>query len=205
MASPLVRNGILGLVIGGAALVLLLEASSPRPPQKNPTYPRQILIIRHGEKPPDAAMSTDLSTPGKDRAAALHMLFEKSDRRPTPFPKPDFIFAAKNSGKSHRPVQTVTPLASKFDLPVDARFTNDDPVKLAEELFGNAKYEGKTILISWRHGTTPELVAVLNATGFPKSWKDGVFDRVWQITYDEKGKTTFADVPQRLLPADSED
>jgi len=204
MASPLIRNSLLGFVIGGAALVLLLEASSPRPAQKNPTYPRQILIIRHAEKPPDAAMSTDLSAPGKDRATALHKLFEKSDTRPTPFPKPDFIFAAKDSGKSKRPVQTVTPLASKLDLPVDARFTNDDPVKLAEELFGNAKYEGKTILISWRHGTTPELAAVLNATSFPKTWKDDVFDRVWQITYGEKGKATFADVPQRLMPADSE-
>ena len=40
-------------------------------------------------------------------------------------------------------------------------------------------------------------------TGYPKVWDGKVFDRVWQITYDEKGNTKCADLPQRLLPDDS--
>ena len=34
--------------------------------------------------------------------------------------------------------------------------------------------------------------------------EDTVFDRVWQITYDDQGNATFRDRPQRLLPGDSE-
>ncbi len=149
-------------------------------------------------------MSTDLNAEGKERGEALHKLFEKSDKRPMPFDTPDFIFATKNSKKSHRPVETVTPLAKKLKLPINSEFSNADEEKLAEELFGNPKYAGKTILIAWHHGTTPELTGKLKATGFPESWKDEVFDRVWQITYDEKGKATFTDRPQHLMPKDSE-
>ncbi len=200
MLSPLVRLGILGFAV---VVVLTSLGCNPEHAADPPTYPRHILIIRHGEKPPDEAMSADLSAEGKDRAAALPKLFEKSDKRPTPFPTPDFIFAAKDSGKSQRPVQTVTPLAKQLELPINSAFTNDAPAKLAEELFGNEKYAGKTILISWRHTLTPMLAQKLNAKGFPMMWKDGVYDRVWQITYDEQGKVTFLDLPQRLMPGDS--
>ncbi|MBA4188476.1 MAG: hypothetical protein C0467_10765 [Planctomycetaceae bacterium] len=184
------------------AAFLLTRSPSPESTADR-TYPRQILIIRHAEKPPDEAMSVDLSAEGKTRAAELPRLFEKTEKRPAPFATPDFIFAAKNSGKSHRPMQTVAPLAKKLDLKIDASFTNDDPAKLVDELFRNAKYAGKTVLISWRHTLTPLLAEKLGATDFPREWKDGVYDRIWQITYDEKGKATFLDRPQQLMPNDS--
>jgi hypothetical protein len=38
----------------------------------------------------------------------------------------------------------------------------------------------------------------------PKHWDQGVFDRVWQITFDDQGKATFADRPQNLLSGDHE-
>jgi YD repeat-containing protein len=31
-----------------------------------------------------------------------------------------------------------------------------------------------------------------------------VFDRVWQLSYDDAGRVTFRDRPQRLLPRDAE-
>jgi hypothetical protein len=37
----------------------------------------------------------------------------------------------------------------------------------------------------------------------PKHWEDAIFDRVWQITFDDKGEATFTDRPQRLLFQDS--
>ena len=205
MLARMARQGVVGVVLGLASL--LLGSASPAVGQgkdKKETFPRQILIIRHAEKPPADAMSTDLNAEGKERAEALHKLFEKSDKRPMPFDTPDFIFATRNSKKSHRPVETVTPLAKKLKLTINSEFTNADEEKLAEELFGNPKYAGKTILIAWHHGTTPALAGKLKATGYPESWKDEVFDRVWQITYDEKGKATYADRPQHLMPKDSE-
>ncbi|MCE9567388.1 MAG: histidine phosphatase family protein [Planctomycetes bacterium] len=200
--NSLVRLGIVCFGLAVVATVFTTDSKTGHTKDKL-TFPRQILIVRHAEKPPDVAMSVDLSAEGRDRAAALPKLFEKSEKRPTPFAVPDFIFAAKDSGKSHRPVQTVTPLTKQLKLPIDATFSNDDPAKLADELFGNAKYAGKTILISWRHSSIAALAQKLNATGFPENWKDSVFDRVWQITFDEKGKATFVDRPQQLMPGDS--
>jgi len=195
----------LGIICFGLAVVATVFTAGSRTEHGKDklTFPRQILIIRHAEKPPDEAMSVDLSAEGLDRAAALPKLFEKSDTRPTPFDTPDFIFAAKNSGKSHRPLQTVEPLAKELKLPIDSAFTNDDPKKLAEELFTNAKYAGKTILVSWRHSSIAALAQKLGAKDFPETWKDSVFDRVWQITFDDTGKVTFVDRPQQLMPGDS--
>ncbi|WP_439632202.1 histidine phosphatase family protein [Gemmata sp.] len=203
MAPALPRFGLSRLVPVAAAVALAAAGCAPRHAEGPRTHPRQVLIIRHAEKPPDRANSTDLSAEGTARAEALHALFERSDARPEPFAAPDFIFAARNSGKSHRPVLTVAPLAAKLNLPIDAGFTNDAPADLARELFGNPRYAGKTVLISWRHGATPELAQLLGARSAPLRWKDNVFDRVWEITYAADGTATFADRPQRLMPGDS--
>jgi hypothetical protein len=188
---------ILGLTLGSTSSAGYAKDTKPK-------YPKQIYIIRHAEKPPDEAKSAELSPEGKERAADLHKIFEKSDKRPMPFATPDFILAAKDSAKSHRPVLTVTPLAKVLKLPINTEFSNDDPSKLAEEIFGNPKYAGKTVLVSWRHGGIPALAEKLKATGYADVWKGEVFDRVWQITFDEKGKATFTDRPMQLMPKDSE-
>jgi phosphohistidine phosphatase SixA len=184
-------------------VVVLFVASVPACAEEAKTYPARVLLIRHGEKPPAESESVALNDRGKERAEALRKLFKKTDKRPDPFPMPDFIFATKDSKKSHRPRETVTPLAKKLDLKINDSYGNDDFAKLAKELFSDPKYAGKTVLICWHHGTMPELAAKLKATGAPKHLKDTVFDRVWQIDYSSKGKTTFHDLPQRLLAGDS--
>jgi hypothetical protein len=188
---------------------------------KNTKYPQQILIIRHAEKTGDKT-DIHLSKPGQERAEALYQLFVASKDRPDPFPLPDFIFAASHDKSSHRPVETVTPLAKKLQLPINDTFEsklpaalnqNGNPEKsakgpgmlgLRDELFGAPKYFGKTILVSWRHGTIPDLAKTLKATKAPAKWADEVFDRVWQITYDDVGNAAFLDRPQRLMPGDAE-
>ena len=170
-----------------------------------------VLIIRHGEKPPDEDKSPDLSEKGMQRAKALPGLFASSTDRPHPFPRPDFIFATHNSEKSHRPMETVKHLAKKLKLTINDTYRNkaEDPVKgkgmveLSQEIFGNKKYQVKTVLVCWHHGCIPEVAKLLGATDSERKFNGKVFDRVWQITYDKKGKTTFADLPQRLLPDDS--
>jgi hypothetical protein len=39
----------------------------------------------------------------------------------------------------------------------------------------------------------------------PKHWDDTVFDRVWQVTFDDSGQATFTNRPQRLLFNDHAD
>ena len=199
--------------------VLLLAAGAalcaPAPCRDEPPAggkrPKTVLLIRHAEK---TGEKTDphLSKKGQERAEVLPKLFEASKERPEPFPTPDFIFAAANEKNSQRPVETVTPLSKKIKLPINESFgskaaiaeTKEGMTGLRDTLFGDAKYTGKTVLISWRHSTLPELARTLKADKAPEKWEDEVFDRVWQITYDEKGAATFRDRPQRLLPGDSE-
>lgn len=185
----------------GLGTFLLLGAFLPAGAQEARTYPAQVLIIRHAEKP--AGDSPDLSPRGKERARALYNLFRSSKARPRSFPTPDFIFATRDSGKSHRPRETVTPLASRLETKIDDRYANADFELLAKELLSNPKYEGKVVLICWHHGKAQDLAAKLGAVA-PKHWKDSVFDRVWRIDYDREGKARFRDLPQQLLPGDSE-
>jgi hypothetical protein len=161
--------------------------------------PRRVMIIRHAEKPPKDDPSIHLSPEGHDRAVELYRLFKTSEERPDPFPTPHFIFAAKNSKHSNRSVETVTPLAKKLKLTINSNYQDENFEKLAQELLTNRKYAGKPILISWHHGTTPELANRLGAINAPDHWKDSVFDRVWQIDYDKQGLVTFQDLPQQLL------
>jgi hypothetical protein len=189
--------------------------------QKNTKFPQHILIIRHAEKTGDKA-DVHLAERGKERAAVLEQLFVASKDRPEPFPTPDFLFAATNHKDSQRPLETISPLAMKLKLSIIDRFDNklpaapdkagakEQPAKkpgmteLRDELFGNAKYHGKTILVAWRHSTLPELARTLKAGKVPEKWEDQVFDRVWHLSYDELGAVTFRDRPQRLLPGDAE-
>jgi broad specificity phosphatase PhoE len=160
--------------------------------------PAHILIIRHAEKPSDGA---GLSPEGKDRAAALPKLFMKSDTRPNPYPTPDFIIAAKNSDESRRPVDTVTPLADKLGLTVQADIKDGHFEKLVKELFTDPKYAGKTVLICWHHGTMPDLAKALKGTDIPDKIDKNAYNLIWQIDYkDGKAKTTQGS--QKLMPGD---
>lgn len=210
------RFALMAVLLAAAGLGLGPAWSrADKAPQKNTKYPQDILIIRHAEKTGDKS-DVHLSKKGQERAEVLNQLFVASKDRPDPFPTPDFIFAACEHKDSQRPVETVTLLAKKLKLTINDRYDNKLPKEgkekpkkegmaaLRDELFGSSKYYGKTILISWRHSTLPALATTLKASKVPEKWDDAVFDRVWQIRYDNEGKATFRDRPQRLLSGDSE-
>jgi hypothetical protein len=122
------------------------------------TGPKEILIIRHGEKVGDPADDTtggpDLAIQGSARAAALPALFLPGTTaltcqlaaadssfsgkyKPTSvsgssprFDTPQFIFATKPSTGSSRPVETITPTSVALALSIDADYDNsNDPSK----------------------------------------------------------------------------
>lgn len=177
--------------------------------------PKQILLVRHAEKPDDD-QDIHLTSRGAARAAALPSLFvipPTFPSKPASFATPDFIFATKESKHSNRPVETVAPLAKALnDMTIHQKDSNDEYAKLAVKIFEKDKYANKTILICWHHGTMPELTQAIIAHAkngpslknqVPKHWKDAVFDRVWIVTFESSGNAAFADVPQRLLFGDS--
>ena len=165
-----------------------------------PARPKAVLVVRHAEKP---ETGPDLSKAGRMRADALPGLFKKSSNRPAPFPAPDFLFAAKASDESNRSVETLEPLARRLKFKMDDRVKNEDFAVLADKLLTDHKYVGKTVLVSWHHGKIPELLHALGVDPKPKPIGDGVFDRVWVVTYDASSKAKLTDRPQALMPMDT--
>jgi hypothetical protein len=193
--------------------------------------PKQVLIIRHGEKVGDPKKDNDggrnLSVRGSARAAALPALFvpampqsacrlqQKTGefigsyqkiplKGSAPrFATPNFIFATEKSKNSKRPLETVTPLAIALAMPINDRFTDDDAdiKKMTNAILHDVAFAGKIVLICWHHGKIPDVAKALGIAKPPK-WDGKVFDRVWQITFP-KGKATLADLPQMLLYGDS--
>ena len=72
----------LGLTFLLALLVASMRYEAALTADQPTSHPRQVLLIRHAEKPPDEAMSVELTDAGKKRANALPQLFAKYSARP---------------------------------------------------------------------------------------------------------------------------
>ena len=123
-------------------------------------------------------------------------------RFPTTFPDRIFWIATKATKSSNRPVETITALAAALHEPIDSTIDDKEFAAVAHAVLTDPKYAGKTILISWHHGRIPELAKALGVKDAPEKWKDEVFDRVWEITY-ENGTASLKDLPENALPGDS--
>ena len=132
---------------------------------------------------------------GYERAAALPTLF------PARFETPDYLFASRQSKRSNRPVETLTPLAGALGLKIDSTFADADYRFLAKILLGRAMYAGKILLICWHHENIPGLARALGVTDAPARWPEKGFDLIWSIEYAE-GVPRLTEVGQKLLPGD---
>jgi hypothetical protein len=159
--------------------------------------PKLVFIIRHGEKPED---SVHLAPKGHQRAGALAVLFD-SKRNGGAYPAIDALFAAASNKESHRPVSTLKHLARECDLPLDEHYTEKDHDELAAVLQGK-RYDGKVVLICWRHGQIPALATALGAREVPEKWPAERFDLVWRLDYATAGTPRFHILPQLLLYGD---
>jgi len=171
--------------------------------------PNRIVILRHGEKPGDPAAPDDpadpnLSPPGVERADMLVTLI------PSKFGNLNFLVAAENSNKSHRPVETLQPLANKLEFNGDKfiqTYANDSYPVLASDLLARRKYSGTLIIICWHHGNIPQLALTLGVTRTQLAtapemssgkWNPLVFDRFWILDFGGAGGVLFQSVPQAL-------
>ncbi|HVM47183.1 MAG TPA: hypothetical protein VMU04_04105 [Candidatus Acidoferrum sp.] len=157
--------------------------------------PAQILLFRHAEKP-DAATDLGLSPRGQVRAAALAVYL------PAVFGRPSHLVAAQQSKDSNRPALTLKPLSDALGMPIDTRFAHDQFKALAQELLGDARYQGARIALCWHHGEIPDLARALKVDA-PDHWDPEVFDHIWQIDYGlDHPKLT--KVHQKLLYRDGD-
>jgi broad specificity phosphatase PhoE len=179
--------------------------------------PARIVILRHGEKlgapeSPDDPASPDLSPAGYARAQMLATLIPKK------FGPLDYLFAAADSKTSHRPVETVKPLAKIIGFGpdrFDKIYPNNSYAKLADDLLKRPEYAGKLIVICWHHGNIPALGAALGATWAQLAtapeligraapglgglkWDPKVFDRFWVLDFGAEEGVKFQSMPQQL-------
>jgi hypothetical protein len=172
--------------------------------------PTRIMFIRHAEKPHEPPCENDdgvkasgekdeksLAVQGWQRAGALaHFFSSKADRTP------DVIFAAGigPGSESHRPKQTVTPLAKWLGFKIDDSHLKDDVKPLMQDVMSRSD----TVLVAWEHHLIPKLVGALpNAPTVPQQWPDDRFDMVWVLDVNGAG-WTFSQKPQMLLAGDSD-
>lgn len=164
-----------------------------------------VLIIRHAE---DGSTDRGLLPRGQQRAEAYkdYFLNFTVDSKPL---RPDVVFAAKDSKKSHRPRLTVEPFAKAEKLRIDTRFGNNQAAELAADL--RANQQGKVILICWRHPYVPDLLRALGAK--PEDllpggkWPNRVFDWVILLSYDQNGRlipSISRRINEHLMPDDSQ-
>jgi hypothetical protein len=191
--------------------------------------PTKIMIIRHGEKPPDPPNKTgpfdvqldgesgggkSLIVPGWQRAGALNAFFAPYKTSPTTphIATPNYIYAADPKGETRRPCETVTPLAAwlgykqgsaQFNVSYDIKSGESGLVKSALGLDG-------IVLICWEHdnimpnimSAINKAVAISNYSSLPPSWPN-VFYLVWVLNLDSDGKSyKWHSVNQNLMQGD---
>ena len=177
----------------------------------------KIMIIRHAEKPVGnitginqngTADSSSLIPQGWQRAGALIPLFGSSSG---PLPTPSYLFAPNvfGSGTSEHPFETITPLAAKLGVAINAApdsgtVAQYDSTQYAAMLAAALACTG-VVLIAWEHEDIPLMANLIlgNTTTAPQAWPSNRFDVVWTFDLNPATNTySFNQLPQLLLPGD---
>ena len=171
----------------------------------------KIMLIRHAEKPNGEGgpglMPNGVENPraltltGWKRANALVDLFNPADGAPprAPLAKPESLFAS--GSESLRPKQTIAPLAAALNLSIRTFLKGQEP-----ELVAAVKAAEDPVLISWQHEAIPQIAALIRGgpDGVPPHWPAHRFDLVWVLDLQASGAWSFAQVPELVMPGDSD-
>jgi hypothetical protein len=159
--------------------------------------PKTVFIIRHAEKPFDPG-DKDLTFRGRLRAAVYAAYF--NHKLNDAFPQIDAIYAAANAKRSHRPVQTVKPLAAALGLEISTEFADKAAAELGERLRAEGA-KNRTVLVCWHHEHIPALVEALGAKPPLERWPGHAYDMMWQVDFESGGPAlTVREIP--LLAGD---
>lgn len=168
-------------------------------------FPKAVILLRHAEEPKGNVAY--LSKDGIERSRRLPELF-RDNKKLAQLGSPDYLFAAgaKHDDSSQRSVQTLHFLSKELEIPIDDSFMRDDIKALTHEILKNDIYDDKVLVVCWQHKLLTliaERLGVKKAPDYPSN----KFDRLWIITFDQKGKNKgeaqLKDLPQQLMPGDS--
>jgi hypothetical protein len=139
---------------------------------------------------------------GWQRAGALVAFFSEPSRHAIATPHTIYACAADTNsvtedGKSLRPQQTVTPLARRLNITIDATYALGEEDALVKQI---ATQPG-VVLVAWEHKHIPIIAAALHADA-PAQWPGDRFDVVWVLTPHARGYH-YKLVDQSLLHGDA--
>jgi hypothetical protein len=170
------------------------------------------MLIRHAEKPVGSGTPYGITSNGKrdsesltvlgwQRAGALVELFAPARGSVRHgLVKPKALFAADPHHASKRPLETITPLAARLNLPVSQSIKNSRTKDIGHLLRGTP---GPS-LTAWQHQDLPSIAGHLGTVkpAVPQHWPGSRFDIVWVFTRQGDGSWAFTQVPQLLLAGD---
>ena len=176
-----------------------------------------ILVIRHAEKPDGTNAGIDMKG-GPDKESLIVRGWQRAGALPglcgpsAKLPHPVRIYASaagkhmtadgKIGSKSKRPMETVSVVAAKLQMPIDDTFTKGQETALVGKI---TTLDGVT-LVCWQHEAIPAIATAIlgSSDGVPDPWPDDRFDVVWRFTRAAAGGAwTFDQVCELLLPGDS--
>jgi hypothetical protein len=157
-----------------------LQTSAALPQHKGET----IVLIRHGEKPPDGL--GQLTCKGLNRALALPDVLIRR------YGKPDAIYAPNPSVQVHdrnipysyvRPLATIEPTAIRLGMPVNTQIGFNEIGKLQQELM-QPMYANSLIFVAWEHEYLYQFARqMLQSNGQNPSvvpdWPNGDYDTIY--------------------------
>ena len=171
-----------------AVIAAILQApTNARDPA--PDNNLRVMIIRHGEK---SLTGDNLSCQGENRALLLPGVLLRK------FSVPNYIYVPsirQKMSESHgRMLETIIPLAVKYDLSINSEYAQDAYTDIAAQVL----HKSGIVLMVWEHDAIPPLAAALGVIN-PPAWKSKNFDGIWVITYND-GKASLSIDQQGLVP-----
>jgi len=160
--------------------------------------PKNVIIIRHAEK---IQGSNRLNLQGFERAAALAYYFSGNPIYNNPPPTHIFATALEEADSSVRPIQTCTPIANHYDVPLNISFKHSETKEIADDILKNPKYNDATVLICWSHDHIRPMVLALGGED-PGEWPKDIFDQVYLLTYDQSETPKLQKILQKLMFGD---
>ncbi|QFP75520.1 hypothetical protein [Deinococcus sp. AJ005] len=180
-----------------------------------------ITILRHAEKPsaadsPQPAFGVNeqgrpqaesLTPRGWQRAGALAAVLG-SATPPAPFVRPAALFApAYPDGASHRPGETITPLARRLKLHIQTPVPKgQEDILVSDSLLSQS---GQDVLVCWEHHHIPAIAAALalalgvnTLTPNGTLWPDTDFSSALVFARQPNGLYTLMQTRLRLLDGD---
>lgn len=153
--------------------------------------PLTVVIIRHAEKPDKG---DNLSCRGLNRAMQLPAVLVKQ------FGVPDYAYVPAPSvgkaTKSGRMMQTIWPLAVKYNLTVNSKYDVNQTSALAKNIL---KRSG-IVLVVWEHNNIADIATALGAKTKSVNWPGNDYDTIWKITV-KGSKAILTTAKENLSPA----